>query len=138
MKQYGVWKNGRVVSTPYPAIYAGIITTKIFGRLTCSSGARAKRENRVFFRFWEDAIKAGFRPCQNCNPNKFSRDNCDHMPFGLTGGMSLNIEKLRKRIRVTCDLCDKVLGYARQDSQGNVRWGDGFILPHDELIEANQ
>ncbi len=45
---------------------AGNIRLKIYGLLTCKSGMRMKRENRVFFTDKEDAIKEGFRPCKNC------------------------------------------------------------------------
>jgi len=41
---------------------------KIFGRLDCKSGIRMKKENRVFFHTWSDAVAAGFRPCKNCKP----------------------------------------------------------------------
>lgn len=39
---------------------------KIYGILTCGSGKRMKRENRVFFRNEEEALAAGFRACKNC------------------------------------------------------------------------
>lgn len=39
---------------------------KIYGLLTCGSGKRMKRENRVFFRNEMEAHSAGFRPCKNC------------------------------------------------------------------------
>jgi len=77
---------------------------------------RAKKENRIFFRFWEDAIKAGFR-------------DCSHMPFGLTGGLALSLKQTRNgRFKITCVLCDKYLGYAQKDKQGRIRWKDGFII----------
>lgn len=44
---------------------------KIYGLLTCKSGRRMNRENRVFFEDENDAIKAGFRPCKNCCRNRF-------------------------------------------------------------------
>lgn len=39
---------------------------KIYGLLTCASGKRMKKVNRVFFRKEEDARQAGFRPCGHC------------------------------------------------------------------------
>jgi hypothetical protein len=39
---------------------------KIYGLLTCSSGKRMKKENRVFFRNVEEARAAGFRACGRC------------------------------------------------------------------------
>ncbi|MBI2109128.1 MAG: hypothetical protein HYT93_03035 [Parcubacteria group bacterium] len=41
---------------------------KIFGRLDCKTGMRMKKENRVFFHSWNDAIAVGFRPCKLCRP----------------------------------------------------------------------
>ncbi len=48
--------------------YAGWKPGKIFGRLDCKSGLRMKKENRVFFLSWEDAIRQGYRPCKKCKP----------------------------------------------------------------------
>ena len=134
MKHYKVWKHGEIIETPYPGLYAGITTMKIFGRLTCKSGMRAKKEHRIFFHTWEDAIEAGYRPCKNCKPEKIE---CGHMPFGLTGGYALSLIKLRKRIKVACALCERTLGYAHEDDKGNIRWKDGFVIPHEKLAEIN-
>lgn len=41
---------------------------RIFGTLSCGTGKRMKKENRVFFHSYDDAIAAGFRPCKNCKP----------------------------------------------------------------------
>ena len=135
MKQYKIWKHGKIIETPYPGLYAGITTQKIFGRLTCGSGKRAKKENRIFFHTWEDALEAGFRPCKNCRPEKIQ---CDHMPFGLTGGYALALSEMpRGKIKVSCALCDKLLGCARRDTKGNIRWKDGFIISRKHLEEIN-
>ncbi|MBI2035718.1 MAG: hypothetical protein HYT12_03495 [Candidatus Liptonbacteria bacterium] len=48
--------------------YAGWAPGKIFGLLSCKSGMRMKKENRVFFHNWDDAIACGYRPCKNCKP----------------------------------------------------------------------
>lgn len=133
MKQYRVWKRGKIIETPYPGLYAGITTQRIFGRLTCGSGKRAKKENRIFFHTWDNAVGAGYRPCKVCRPEKFE---CDHMPFGLTGGWALALAQTQKgKIKVACALCEKLLGYARKDEKGNIRWKDGFIIPHEHLEE---
>jgi len=39
---------------------------KIYGKLSCKSGKRMKKENRVFFGSEEDAISHGYRPCGSC------------------------------------------------------------------------
>ncbi len=128
-KLYRVFQEGKFVSTPYPGLYAGITTQKIFGRLDCQSGKRnAKAKNRIFFRFWDDAIEAGYRPCRKCKPECRRRKDCDHMPHGLTGGLALSITTLRVRIRISCTLCSKVLGYGRHDRRGRIKWQDGFIV----------
>jgi methylphosphotriester-DNA--protein-cysteine methyltransferase len=45
---------------------AGNRTLQIYGLLTCTSGKRMKKENRVFFRNRNEAIQHGFRPCGHC------------------------------------------------------------------------
>jgi methylphosphotriester-DNA--protein-cysteine methyltransferase len=39
---------------------------KIYGRLSCGSGKRMKRNNRVFFADEHDALTHGYRPCGHC------------------------------------------------------------------------
>jgi methylphosphotriester-DNA--protein-cysteine methyltransferase len=46
--------------------YGGNRKQKIYGTLTCKSGKRMKRRNRVFFENRKDAINNGYRPCGNC------------------------------------------------------------------------
>lgn len=58
-----------VVDSSEPGRFAGITSTGIFGRLTRPSGKRARPANRVFFATWDDAVAAGFRPCQRCRPD---------------------------------------------------------------------
>ncbi|MDX1608383.1 MAG: Ada metal-binding domain-containing protein [Candidatus Spechtbacterales bacterium] len=67
-KLYKVLKNGEIVKSRKKGRYAGWRPGKIFGRLDCKSGMRMKKENRVFFLTWQDAIGAGYRPCKNCKP----------------------------------------------------------------------
>lgn len=45
---------------------AGNVRLKIYGLLTCTSGKRMKKENRVFFKNETEAIQLGFRPCGHC------------------------------------------------------------------------
>ena len=61
-------KDGETSESEVPGNYAGWRPRKIFGRLDCKSGMRMKRENRVFFLSWDDAVAAGYRPCKNCKP----------------------------------------------------------------------
>jgi len=72
-KKYRLIKNGSSVKSALPGRYAGWKKGKIFGRLTCASGLRMKEENRVFFRSWEDAVAAGYRPCRHCHPKPDDR-----------------------------------------------------------------
>jgi hypothetical protein len=45
---------------------AGNMRLKVYGLLTCTSGKRMKKENRVFFKNETEAIQLGFRPCGHC------------------------------------------------------------------------
>ena len=64
--------DGNMFLSDIPGRYAGWNGRRkdrlIFGRLTCKSGMRMKKENRVFFHSYTDAVAAGFRPCKNCKP----------------------------------------------------------------------
>ncbi|MDO8537145.1 MAG: Ada metal-binding domain-containing protein [bacterium] len=67
--KFYLFRNGKCVESYSPGRYAGSTTQKIFGRLDCASGRQLmKKENRVFFLTWEDAIAAGYRPCRKCKP----------------------------------------------------------------------
>jgi methylphosphotriester-DNA--protein-cysteine methyltransferase len=44
---------------------------KIYGLLTCKSGKRMKKQNRVFFRSESEAITLGYRPCGHCLRAKY-------------------------------------------------------------------
>ena len=46
--------------------FAGNTSLKIYGLLSCNSGRRMKKENRVFFKDEEEAWREGFRPCGSC------------------------------------------------------------------------
>ena len=47
-------------------ILAGNRSVKIYGLLTCSSGKRMLKSNRVFFISKQEAINHGYRPCGSC------------------------------------------------------------------------
>ncbi len=57
-------KNGAIV-------LAGNYRLKIYGKLSCPSGKRMKKENRVFFQNETEAIQLGFRPCGHCMPRQY-------------------------------------------------------------------
>ncbi len=72
--RFKILKGGRIISSYAPGKYAGWKPGKIFGRLDCRSGKRLmKKENRVFFLTWDDAIAAGYRPCKKCRPTPWHR-----------------------------------------------------------------
>lgn len=53
-------------------ILGGNSRLKIYGLLSCSSGKRMRKENRVFFTSEEEAIQLGYRPCGHCIPKSYS------------------------------------------------------------------
>jgi len=67
-KTYKLLKNGVVFESTLPGKYAGWRRGKIFGRLDCKSGMKMKKENRVFFLTYADAVESGYRPCKKCKP----------------------------------------------------------------------
>lgn len=52
---------------------AGHAKLRIYGTLDCKSGKRMKRENRMFFKTEDEAIKAGYRPCGHCMKDKYQQ-----------------------------------------------------------------
>lgn len=53
--------------------FGGNQKLKIYGTLTCASGKRMKRQNRVFFVSENQAINEGYRPCGNCMRTKYKK-----------------------------------------------------------------
>ncbi|WP_335904580.1 Ada metal-binding domain-containing protein [Leptospira venezuelensis] len=51
--------------------FAGNLKLKIYGTLSCESGKRMKKENRIFFSSEKEAISLGFRPCGHCLKEKY-------------------------------------------------------------------
>lgn len=47
-------------------IFAGNSKLKIYGLLSCASGRKMKKSNRVFFVSEPEAIQNGYRPCGHC------------------------------------------------------------------------
>lgn len=53
--------------------FAGNRNLKVYGLLTCVSGKRMKKENRVFFKDAWEARGFGYRPCGRCMKEAFER-----------------------------------------------------------------
>lgn len=53
--------------------FGGNARLRIYGTLSCKSGKRMKRENRVFFVNEAEAINNGFRPCGSCMKDKYRK-----------------------------------------------------------------
>jgi methylphosphotriester-DNA--protein-cysteine methyltransferase len=63
---------GRLIKSGHVRL-AGNVKLKIYGLLSCLSGKRMKRENRVFFTDEREAKALGFRPCGHCLPDKYKK-----------------------------------------------------------------
>ena len=50
---------------------AGNVSLGIYGTLSCKSGKRMKKTNRVFFKNETEAIQQGFRPCGHCRHDQY-------------------------------------------------------------------
>ncbi|MBL7925711.1 MAG: metal-binding protein [Bacteroidia bacterium] len=53
--------------------FGGNRKLKIYGTLSCASGKKMKRENRVFFSSEIEAIVNGFRPCGHCMKTAYKK-----------------------------------------------------------------
>jgi methylphosphotriester-DNA--protein-cysteine methyltransferase len=51
--------------------FGGNKLLRIYGTLSCSSGKRMKKENRLFFQSESEAIDKGYRPCGHCMRNEY-------------------------------------------------------------------
>ncbi|PWS26481.1 metal-binding protein [Pedobacter yonginense] len=51
--------------------FGGNARLKIYGKLSCKSGKKMKKQNRVFFHSEEGARNQGFRPCGHCLKKKY-------------------------------------------------------------------
>ncbi len=52
-------------------MFAGNKKLKIYGTLSCTSGKRMKKQNRVFFSSELEAMGNGYRPCGHCVKEKY-------------------------------------------------------------------
>ncbi|NOT91267.1 Ada metal-binding domain-containing protein [Ferruginibacter sp.] len=52
-------------------ILAGNGKLKIYGSLSCQSGKRMHKQNRIFFESENSAGKNGYRPCGHCMKEKY-------------------------------------------------------------------
>lgn len=53
--------------------FGGNRKLKIYGSLTCASGKRMKKANRVFFSSETEAIQNGYRPCGHCMKERYQK-----------------------------------------------------------------
>jgi hypothetical protein len=53
--------------------FGGNSLLKIYGTLSCNSGKRMKKENRVFFKSEEEAFDEGYRPCGHCMKKQYEK-----------------------------------------------------------------
>jgi methylphosphotriester-DNA--protein-cysteine methyltransferase len=53
-------------------ILGGNSVLKIYGTLTCRSGKRMNKKNRVFFKSEAEAVSQGLRPCGHCFRTKYN------------------------------------------------------------------
>jgi len=51
--------------------WAGNSKLHIYGQLSCTSGKKMKKENRVFFTTETEALENGYRPCGHCMKEKY-------------------------------------------------------------------
>jgi methylphosphotriester-DNA--protein-cysteine methyltransferase len=59
-------RNGEIV-------LGGNRQLKIYGTLSCKSGKRMKKENRVFFISEKEALDNGYRPCGHCMKKEYQK-----------------------------------------------------------------
>jgi methylphosphotriester-DNA--protein-cysteine methyltransferase len=53
--------------------FGGNAVLKIYGTLSCHSGKKLKKENRVFFSTEREALLEGFRPCGHCLHRQYEK-----------------------------------------------------------------
>ena len=53
--------------------FGGHVKLKIYGKLSCPSGKRMQKENRVFFSSEKEALSNGYRPCGHCLRKKYKQ-----------------------------------------------------------------
>ncbi len=117
---YTVRKKDGYFSTMIPGRYAGNLAHHIFGRLDCKSGLRMKKESRVFFANYEDAIAAGYAECLNCNPTPSDKyPELEAVKEALLAKPHIALWKLGRKQRRVWTVC---LNWQDKNSkQGNYR-----------------
>ena len=70
-------ERGNIYLSADPGQLGGYRRNRIYGQLDCESANRAIAKggyvsHRVFFKDEETAIKAGYRPCAKCMPEKYA------------------------------------------------------------------
>ncbi len=73
LKLKSLIENGEIV-------LGGNKQLKIYGKLSCKSGKRMKKENRVFFSSEKEAINLGYRPCGHCMKNAYQKWKKEFLP----------------------------------------------------------
>ncbi|MGV8964020.1 MAG: Ada metal-binding domain-containing protein [Candidatus Saccharimonadaceae bacterium] len=53
--------------------FGGNKEKKVYGLLSCASGQRLKKENRVFFTSKQEALQNNYRPCGHCLKNDYRK-----------------------------------------------------------------
>jgi methylphosphotriester-DNA--protein-cysteine methyltransferase len=53
--------------------FGGNRKLKIYGTLSCTSGKKMKKENRVFFISEKEALQNGYRPCGRCRKEQYQK-----------------------------------------------------------------
>ncbi|MFZ6000564.1 MAG: Ada metal-binding domain-containing protein [Bacteroidota bacterium] len=59
---------------------AGNQALKVYGTLSCKSGKRMAKRNRVFFSSAEEATRLGFRPCGHCMKSAYKQWKSEQEP----------------------------------------------------------
>lgn len=54
-------------------LFGGNRKLKIYGKLSCASGKRMKRESRVFFASEKEALAFNYRPCGHCMKMEYEK-----------------------------------------------------------------
>lgn len=65
--------NLRAVIKAKHILLGGNRNLRIYGKLSCRSGKRMKRANRVFFSTEKEAIINDFRPCGHCLGEEYQK-----------------------------------------------------------------
>jgi len=71
-------------------ILGGNTRHKIYGRLSCKSGKRMLKKNRVFFHSEKEAIALIYRPCMHCMGSKYKLWKANPDKLLRSSGVYLN------------------------------------------------